>query len=51
MAPIIDILEYINSSFSEMLGRAVAFLVMSRTNKVPKEVEKMVENIRIPAAN
>jgi cation/acetate symporter len=34
-----------------LVNFAVAFLVMSRTNKVPKEVEKMVENIRIPAAN
>ncbi|MDC9715296.1 MAG: cation acetate symporter [Gammaproteobacteria bacterium] len=34
-----------------MVNFAVAFFVMSRTSKVPKEVEKMVENIRIPAAN
>ncbi|MEO1898876.1 MAG: hypothetical protein ABGX68_03695, partial [Methylococcales bacterium] len=30
---------------------AVAFLVMSRTAKVPAEVEKMIENIRVPASN
>ncbi len=30
---------------------AVAFLVMSRTKKVPKEVEQMVENIRVPASS
>jgi cation/acetate symporter len=30
---------------------AVAFFVMSRTAKVPAEVEKMVENIRVPASN
>jgi len=34
-----------------LVNFAVAFLVMSRTNKVPKEVEKMIENIRIPATN
>ncbi|MBT3277075.1 sodium:solute symporter family protein [Candidatus Thioglobus sp.] len=30
---------------------AVAFFVMTRTAKVPAEVEKMVENIRVPASN
>ncbi len=30
---------------------AVAFFVMSRTAKVPAEVEQMVENIRVPASN
>ena len=30
---------------------AVAFIVMSRTPKVPAEVEQMVENIRVPASN
>ncbi len=30
---------------------AVAFLVMTRTAKVPAEVEKMIENIRVPASN
>jgi probable sodium:solute symporter, VC_2705 subfamily len=30
---------------------AVAFLVMTRTPKVPAEVEKMIENIRVPASN
>ena len=34
-----------------LVNFAVAFLAMSRTNKVPKEVEKMIENIRIPATN
>lgn len=29
---------------------AVAFLVMKNTAAVPAEVEKMVENIRVPAA-
>jgi cation/acetate symporter len=46
--------EYSQPSFGAigaLVNFAVAFLVMSRTNKVPKEVEKMVENIRIPAAN
>ncbi|MDC0390700.1 cation acetate symporter [Candidatus Thioglobus sp.] len=30
---------------------AVAFIVMSRTPKVPAEVEQMVENIRVPVSN
>ncbi len=30
---------------------AVAFIVMSRTPKVPAEVEQMVENIRVPSSN
>ena len=30
---------------------AVAFIVMSRTAKVPAEVEQMVENIRVPASS
>jgi cation/acetate symporter len=30
---------------------AVAFIVMSRTAKVPAEVAQMVENIRVPASN
>ena len=30
---------------------AVAFIVMSRTPKVPVEVEQMVENIRVPSSN
>lgn len=30
---------------------AVAFIVMSRTPKVPAEVEQMVENIRVPSYN
>ena len=30
---------------------AVAFFVMSRTPKVPAEVEKMIENIRVPSSN
>jgi len=34
-----------------LVNFAVAFLVMSRTAKVPAEVEKMVENIRVPASN
>ncbi|CAB5499925.1 sodium:solute symporter family protein [Bathymodiolus thermophilus thioautotrophic gill symbiont] len=34
-----------------MVNFAVAFLVMSRTGKVPKEVGQMVENMRIPASN
>lgn len=29
----------------------VAFLVMSRTAPVPKEVEEMIENIRVPSHN
>ncbi len=34
-----------------LINFAVAFFVMSRTAKVPAEVEKMVENIRVPASN
>lgn len=30
---------------------AVAFFVMSRTTKVPAEVKKMIDNIRVPASN
>jgi len=30
---------------------AVAFLVMSRTAPVPKHVEEMIENIRVPSHN
>jgi len=34
-----------------LVNFAVAFIVMSRTAKVPTEVEQMVENIRVPASN
>jgi len=33
-----------------LVNFAVAFIVMSRTAKVPTEVEKMIENIRVPAS-
>jgi cation/acetate symporter len=33
-----------------LVNFAVAFIVMSRTAKVPAEVEKMIENIRVPAS-
>ncbi len=34
-----------------LVNFAVAFIVMSRTAKVPANVEKMVENIRVPASS
>ncbi|SMN13946.1 Acetate permease ActP (cation/acetate symporter) [Bathymodiolus heckerae thiotrophic gill symbiont] len=34
-----------------LVNFAVAFLVMSRTKKIPKKIEKMIENIRIPVSN
>ncbi len=34
-----------------LVNFVVAFLVMSRTKKIPKKIEKMIENIRIPVSN
>jgi len=34
-----------------LVNFAVAFIVMSRTTKVPANIEKMVENIRVPASS
>ncbi|MDC9727523.1 MAG: cation acetate symporter [Candidatus Thioglobus sp.] len=34
-----------------LVNFAVAFIVMSRTAKIPANVEKMIENIRVPASS